>query len=59
MKLKISLVVQVDPKAWQEIYGIDSESVRDDVRAYVLNQISQSAAAEEGGITSVGAGHAI
>lgn len=55
MKVRITLTLDIDPDAWNTIYGAGEEraAVREDVKSYVLNAIQQSAAAEEGGITKV------
>lgn len=49
MKIAIHLVVDVDPKAWSEVYGMPVNEVRDDVKTYILNQIQGSAGVEESG----------
>lgn len=54
MKVRVTLTIDVDRESWSTIYGTTegANEVRDDVRSYVLNQIQQSAAADEGGIVS-------
>jgi len=49
MKIKITLSMDVDPEQWSLIYGIDRDCVREDVRDYVLNQVSQSTGVLESG----------
>lgn len=34
MKIRLSLLVEVDPVKWANEYGIDLKDVRDDVKAY-------------------------
>ncbi|MBP6997916.1 MAG: hypothetical protein KBB39_17415 [Phycicoccus sp.] len=52
MKVRVTLTIDVDRDAWNSIYGNGdgAAEVRDDVRAYVLEQVQGSAAADEGGI---------
>ncbi len=54
MKVRVTLTIDVDRDAWNSIYGNGNgdgaAEVRDDVRAYVLEQVQGSAAADEGGI---------
>ena len=54
MKVRITLTIDVDREAWSDIYGNGDAAteVREDVRSYVLEQIHQSAAADEGGIVN-------
>jgi hypothetical protein len=53
VKLLITLEVEVDEGAWDATYGVSAgaEQVAD-VESYVVGQVAQSAAAEEGAITS-------
>ena len=54
MKVRITLTIDVDRESWSDMYGTTDAAteVREDVRSYVLNQIQQSAAADDGGIVS-------
>lgn len=54
MKVRITLTIDVDRESWSVIYGTTDAAtdVREGVRSYVLNQIQQSDAADEGGIVS-------
>jgi hypothetical protein len=51
MKVRVVLVVELDPKAWQEEYGVTD--VREDVREYVLN-MAQSEIARTGVSVTLG-----
>ena len=53
MKVRVTLVVEVDPETWEMIYGTGRKELRDDVKQYALGQLQQSAAADEGGIIRV------
>jgi hypothetical protein len=37
MQVRVSFVVDIDPEAWMESYGVDRENIRDDVKTYVEN----------------------
>jgi hypothetical protein len=51
MNIRVTLTIEVDANGWRETYG--PESVREDVKGYVVNQIQQSAATDEGVLLSV------
>jgi hypothetical protein len=34
MKIRLSVIVEVDPKAWANEYGIEPRDVRSDVKRY-------------------------
>ena len=53
MKIRMAFTVEVDPDAWVNTYGCAREDVREDVRSYLLNQITQSVGAEETGLEVV------
>jgi hypothetical protein len=37
MKIRVVLSIDIDPKEWVDLYGLDNaESIRDDVKDYVL-----------------------
>lgn len=44
MKIKVILVVEVDPNLWRDEYG--AEDVREDVRSYLLNAAQTTAGIE-------------
>ena len=46
MKVRVVLNVEVDPAEWAEHAGIDpaARTVANDVKAYTLNQLQQTAA---------------
>jgi hypothetical protein len=52
MRVRATLTLEIDSDAWIDTYG-PNDSVREDVRRYVFNQITGSPAAEEGAIRSV------
>ena len=55
MKITVTLVVDVDPKTYHDVYG-DAESVaklRTKVRKHVMHDVRFSAAAQEGAFKSV------
>lgn len=35
MKVRCSFVVDIDPEAWQQAYGVDAAEVKEDVKTYV------------------------
>lgn len=37
MKVRVSFVVDIDPDAWVQSYGVDRTEVREDVKRYVEN----------------------
>jgi hypothetical protein len=53
--VRVTLMIDVDPEAWEQEYGIGPEEahIREDVRAYVLCQLQDSAAAESGAVQQV------
>jgi hypothetical protein len=52
--ISVTVEVEVDIEAWAESYGREVFTRLDaDVLDYVVNQLSQSAAAEEGAIVGV------
>lgn len=51
MKVTVTLSIDVDIDEWESLYGT-RENLRTEVRRYALEQVSGSAAAEEGAITS-------
>lgn len=53
MKVRVILSVEIDEAAWEDIYGDCGESLRDEIRNYVLHNMRDSAAAEDGAILSV------
>lgn len=54
-KIRVTLTVEVDRDAWEEAYGSGDgqPKLHEDVRAYVLQAIQESGAAEEQAIVSV------
>lgn len=50
VKIKVELVVEVDPAAWQATYGVPATALR--VQSYVLQQVQGSVAALGGYIAS-------
>ena len=56
MKVRITLTVEVNPDTWEQTYGVDKtnrKALREDVVAYCLGSISESAAANEGAMEIV------
>jgi hypothetical protein len=59
MKIKFKipdLVVEVDPQAWEDEYGIDASdrvAIIEDVRKYCFGQLAESAAAQAGALKVV------
>lgn len=54
MKVRVTLVVDVDQEAWCEEYGTERSNVREDVKSYVLTNIQGSTPAIDNDIfTSV------
>lgn len=55
MRVTVTLVLDVDPEAWDLAYGTgtDQAAVRADVKDYAADQVRHSAAGTEGGIRSV------
>lgn len=61
MKIRVSMMVDVDPTTWAATYGeglrangrVDVDKLRDNVRSYVVGGVSDSAAALEGAIRNV------
>jgi hypothetical protein len=51
MKIRMTVTVEVDAEDWSQEYGIHPGEVRDDVRSYFANQVFQSAAVEDAGLT--------
>lgn len=53
MKLRVCLDVDVDPAAWDEVYGngASAAQVRTDIRTYVLTQLQESPGFTEAGAT--------
>jgi hypothetical protein len=47
MKIRVTLTVEIDAKAWADNYGVDPEDVRNDVRQYILTNVQGSAGIEE------------
>jgi len=39
MKVKISLMVDIDPQAWTENYGVEGAEIRPDVQQYARTTI--------------------
>lgn len=52
MRLLFSFTVAVDPEVWEEIYGT-TRGLREDVKTYCVDHLSQSAAAGADAITEV------
>jgi hypothetical protein len=44
MKVRVVLVVDVDPQTWHDEYGVDD--VREDMRRYLLNAAQSTAGIE-------------
>jgi hypothetical protein len=42
VKISTTITVEVDPKVWQEVAGVDARDVRRDVRTYVEDQVRQA-----------------
>jgi hypothetical protein len=42
VKVRVTLVVDVDSEAWSREYGIELANVREDVRNYILTGIQES-----------------
>jgi hypothetical protein len=55
MKVTVTLVLDVDPDAWDEIYGTGTKprDIRSDVKTHVLGCIYGGAASAEDAITAV------
>lgn len=51
MKIAVTVVIEVNPEEWVDIYGTDRADVRQDVKEYVLNDIQQSAGMQDTGAT--------
>ena len=53
MKVTVSLVIDVDPASWYEVYGgaKTPAEVRQDVRNYIYDAVSQLPGIEESGAT--------
>jgi uncharacterized alkaline shock family protein YloU len=43
MKIVVQLVVEVDPEAWADEYGVNKSEVRQDIKDYVLNNVQNTA----------------
>lgn len=52
MRLVYTVAVEVDPEAWQALYG-KQRGLREDVKAYVVKKLTESPAAEAEALTSV------
>lgn len=44
MKIVVQVVVEVDPEAWADEYGIDKSEVRGDIKQYVLSNLQNTPA---------------
>lgn len=53
MIVQVTLVIEVDPQAWELTYGVGGEDVRADVAGCVHQLVCNSAASEERCITGV------
>lgn len=55
MRVRVELIVDVDPVAWRLLYGdeLTGAALREDVRAYTAAQAQDSSAADEGAIRMV------
>jgi hypothetical protein len=53
MKIRLVVTVDVDPQVWAEEYCIHPEEVREDVRRYFTNQITEATAMDIGGTVTV------
>lgn len=42
MKIVVQVVVEVDPEAWADEYGISKSEVRQDIKDYVLSNVQGS-----------------
>lgn len=51
MKVQIKVTIEVDPAEWADEYGCERSEVRDDVRSYFVNQITQAQAVEDATLT--------
>lgn len=51
MKVKIEVVVEVDPSRWSEEYGCERSEVREDVKAYFAGHIGAAQAIEDAVLT--------
>lgn len=51
MRIAVTVVIDVDPDEWADIYGGDKADVRQDVKEYVLNDVQQSAGMQDTGAT--------
>lgn len=48
MKVRVTLLLDVDADQWAEGYGTTRKDIREDVRDYVTNAVGGSAAASDG-----------
>lgn len=53
MKVRIVLDVEVNSADWELAYGVPKAEQPADVKRYVVNTLLNSAASQEGGITTV------
>jgi hypothetical protein len=49
MKVRLVVTVEVDPQTWAEEYSVHPEEVREDVRRYFRNAISEAPAIQLAG----------
>lgn len=54
VRIRVTLILDVDREEWDLSYGSGEtiEELRDDVKRYILNNIQQSQAADDGAITA-------
>lgn len=54
VRIRVTLILDVDREEWDLSYGSGEtiEELRDDVKRYILNNIQQSPAADDGAITA-------
>lgn len=53
MEIEFTCRVSIDREAWVQTYGCEPEAVAEDARSYMMGQLSESAAADEGAVTGV------
>lgn len=54
VRVRVDLTIEVNRAAWADLYGVDPESVPEDVRKYAVNQLWESSAVAERAVFSVG-----
>lgn len=51
VKVRLTVTVEVDPSEWSDVYGCERGEVREDVRSYFTDGISQFPAIEDASLT--------